>query len=57
MIYLKNRKDHGRVGQTRVCQREGERVGWIGSLGLVDGNYCISSGWAMEPCFTAQGNI
>ena len=27
MIYLQNRKDHGHVGQTCVCQGEG--VGWI----------------------------
>ena len=36
MMYLQNRKDHGHVGQTHVCQQEGERVGWTGSLGLVD---------------------
>ena len=23
---------------------EGERVGWTGSLGLIDANYCIWSG-------------
>ena len=42
MIYLRNRKDHGHVGQTHVCWGEGEEgVGWIRSLGLVDENCCI----------------
>ena len=26
-----------------VAKAEGEGVGWAGSLGLVDANYCISS--------------
>ena len=38
MTYSQNRKDHGHVGQTPVCQREGEGLGWIGSLGLLDEN-------------------
>ena len=52
MIYVQNRKDHGHVGQTRVCQGEG--VGWIGSLELVDENSCIWSVWAMKSCHIAQ---
>ena len=27
-----------------VAKGEGERVGWTGSLGLLDANYCIWSG-------------
>ena len=27
-----------------VTKEEGERVGWTGSLGLIDANYCIWSG-------------
>ena len=27
-----------------VAEGEGEGVGWTGSLGLVDANYCIWSG-------------
>ena len=27
-----------------------EGVGWTGSLGLVDANYCIRSGYAMRFC-------
>ena len=41
MISLQNRKGHGRVEQTRICQGEGEGVGWIGNLGLVDENFAF----------------
>ena len=27
-----------------VANKEGERVGWTGNLGLIDANYCIWSG-------------
>ena len=27
-----------------------ERVGWIGSLGLTDANYCLWNGLAMKSC-------
>ena len=36
---------------------EGEKVGWIGDLGLVDENSCIWSGQAIRSCFTAQRTI
>ena len=36
---------------------EGEGVGWIGSLELVDENSCFWSGWAMKSCCIAQGTI
>ena len=36
------RKETHRLGeQTCGCQREREGVGWTGSLGLIDANYCI----------------
>ena len=57
MIYLQKRRDRGHVGQTRVCQGEGEGLGWRGSLGLVDENCCIWSGWTMRSCCIAQGVI
>ena len=57
MIYLQNRKDHEHVGQPHVCWGEGEGVGWTGSLGLVDENFSIWSGWAMRSCHVAQGTI
>ena len=42
-----------------VVDREGkgEEVGWTGSLGLVDANYCIWSGRAMRSCSIAQGAL
>ena len=39
------------------ANEEGEGVGWTKSLGLVDANYCIWSGWAMKSCSIAQGTI
>ena len=32
-----------------------ERVGWIGSLGLTDANYCLWNGLAMKSCCVALG--
>ena len=32
-----------------VAKGEGEGVGWIGSLGLMDENYCLWNGLAMNP--------
>ena len=59
MICLQNRKGHGHVGQTHVSQGVAgeEGMGWIGSLGLLDENSCIWSGWAMRSCCIAQGTI
>ena len=57
MIYLKNRKDHGHVGQTHVWEGEEEGVGWIGNLELVDENYCIWNGQAMRSFCIAQGTV
>ena len=31
-----------------VAKGEGEGVGWIGSLGLVDADYCLWNGLAMR---------
>ena len=38
-----------------VAKGEQERVGWIGSLGLIDTNYCLWNGLAMRPCCVALG--
>ena len=54
MIYLQNRKDHGHIGQTRVCWGEREGVGWIGCLALSDENCCIWSGRGMRSCYRVQ---
>ena len=31
-------------------------VGWIGSLGLIDADYCLWNGLAMKSCCVALGN-
>ena len=36
-----------------VSQGEGEGVGWIGSLGLMDANYCLWNRLAMRSCCVA----
>ena len=36
---------------------EGERVGWIGSLGLTDANYCLWDGLAMGSRCVALGTL
>ena len=33
-----------------VAKGEGERVEWIGSLGLTDANYCFWNGLTMISC-------
>ena len=40
-----------------VAKEEGEGIGWTGSLGLIDANYCIWSGEAMRSCCIALGTI
>ena len=36
---------------------EGEGVGWIGSLGLINANYCLWNGLAMKSCCVALGTM
>ena len=36
-----------------VAKGEGEGVGWIGSLGLTDANYCFWNGLTMRSCCVA----
>ena len=38
-----------------VAKEEGEEVGWIGSLGLTDADYCLWYGLAMRSCCVALG--
>jgi len=40
-----------------VAKGEREGVGWTGSLGLADVNYCIWKRQAMTSCSTAQVTI
>ena len=39
-----------------VAQGEREGVGWIGSLGLIDANYCLWNRLAVRSCCLANGN-
>ena len=36
-----------------VAMGEGEEVGWTGSLGLIDADYCLWNGSAMRSCSVA----
>ena len=40
-----------------VSKGEGEGGGWIGSLGLIDANYCLWNGLAMRFCCEALGTM
>ena len=40
-----------------VVEEEGEGVGWIGSLGLIDADYCLWNELAMRSCCVALGTI
>ena len=40
-----------------VAKGEGEGVEWLGSLGLIDANYCFWNGSAMRSCCVALGTM
>ena len=40
-----------------VVKGEGEGVGWIGGLGLIDTDFCLWNGLAMRFCCVALGTI
>ena len=40
-----------------VAKAEGEGVGWLGSLGLINANYCLWNGLAMTFCCVALGTL
>ena len=40
-----------------VAKGEGEGVGWTGSLGLMDANYCFGNGLAMRSCCVVLGTM
>ena len=40
-----------------VAKGEEEKVRWIGSLGLMDANYCLWDGLAMGSCCVALGTL
>ena len=43
--------------ENRLVVDKGERVGWIGSLGLIDANYCLWNELAMRSCCLALGTM
>ena len=40
-----------------VAKGEGEGVGWISNLGLIDADYCLWNGLAMRSCCVALGTM
>ena len=40
-----------------VTKGEREGVGWIGTLGLIDADYCLCNGLAMIICCVALGTM
>ena len=40
-----------------VARGEGKGVGWMGSLGLMEANYCLLNGLAMRSCCVARGTM
>jgi len=51
------KENHGLGEKTYGCQGEGEGVGWIRSLGLIDADYCLWNGLAMRSCCVALGTV
>ena len=51
------KQTHGLGEQTCGCQGRGGGRGWTGSLGLVDANNHIWSGYTMRSCCIVQGTI
>ena len=45
--------------ENRLVVAKGERggVGWLGSLGLIDTNYCLWNGLAMRSCCVSLGTM
>ena len=43
--------------ENRLVVAKQEGVGWIGSLGLIDANYCFWNGLAMRFCCVALGTM
>jgi len=40
-----------------LAKGEGEGVWWLGSLGLIDANYCLWNGFAVRSCSAALGTL
>ena len=40
-----------------IAKGEGEGMGWIGSLGVTDADYCLWNGLAMRSCWVAPETV
>ena len=40
-----------------VVKGEGEGVGWTGSLGFINADYCLCNGLAMKSCCISLGTM
>ena len=56
-LLILNRNKLMHIENRSVVARQREEVGWTGSLGLVNANYCIWNGQAMRSCCIAQGTV
>ena len=45
------------VNRLVVAMGEGKGVGWTGSLGLTDADYCLWNGLATRSCCVALGTM
>ena len=58
LTYPQNRNRPTDMGSRLVVAKgEGEEMGWMGSLGLVDANYYISNGSVLKSYCTEQGTV
>ena len=39
--------------ENKLVVTKGKGVGWIGSLALIDADYCLQNGLAMRSCYAA----
>jgi len=51
------KENHGLWNKLMIVEGEGKGVGWIGSLGLIDKNYCFWNGLAMRSSCVALGTM
>ena len=56
-LSTEKKQTHGHGEQTCGCPGGGEGVGWTGSLGLIDADYCLWNGLAMGSCCVALGTM
>ena len=57
ILFTKQKQITARKSRLLVPRGKAGRVGWMGSLGVLDANCNIWNGWAMGPYGTAQGTV